>query len=97
MAIACERQDLAEELLDVFSSLPNGLPDEDIRVVRRLAAEESSADVWLQISKLGKESRICLMAAVAYTLHCLKNDPYKCSVFSRAAAEALLAEKKLGA
>ncbi len=51
MAIACERQDLAEELLDVFSSLPNGLPDEDISAVRRLAAEESSADGWLQISK----------------------------------------------
>ncbi|MCR5563043.1 MAG: hypothetical protein K6F46_06710 [Desulfovibrio sp.] len=96
MAIACERQDLAEELLDVFSSLPNGLPDEDISAVRRLAAEESSADVWLQISKLGKEERICLMAAVAYTLHCLNNDAYKCSVFSRSAAEALRAEKKSG-
>ncbi len=96
MAIEFERQDLAEELLDVLSSIPEGLTDEDIRVVRRLAAEESSADVWLHTSALDKDSRICLMAAVTYTLHCLKNDPYKCAVFSRAVAEAFLDEKKSG-
>ncbi len=91
MAIASERQDLAEALLDIFSRLPNGLTDEDIRVVRHLAAEEGSSDIWLQASTLDKETRICLMAAVAYTLHGLKNNPYKCSVFTRATAEALLA------
>ena len=34
MAIAYDRQDLAEELLDVLSSLPRGLNDDDIRFVR---------------------------------------------------------------
>lgn len=91
MAIASARQDLVEALLDVFSRLPNGLTEEDIRIVRHLAAEEASSDIWSQTATLDKQSRICLMAAVAYTLHGLKNDPYKCSVFSRATAEALLA------
>ncbi|WP_297671905.1 hypothetical protein [uncultured Desulfovibrio sp.] len=97
MAIAYDRQDLAEELLDVFSSLPRGLNDDDIRFVRRLAAEESAADHWLQTAHLDKETRLSLMAAVAYVLRCLKNDPYKCAVFTRAAAEAVLAEKKSAA
>lgn len=97
MAIVCERQDLAEELLDVLSSLPHGLDDEDIRVVRRLAVEESTADHWLQTARLDEESRLGLMAAVAYVLRCLKGDAYKSSVFVRAAAAALLAERKMAA
>lgn len=96
MTPANELMNLAEEFLDIVSSLPNGLTDDDIRAVRRLAAEDSSADVWLQTSTLSMESRICLMASVAYTLHCLRNDPYKCAVFSRAAAEAFLEEEKSG-
>ncbi|MBQ9453070.1 MAG: hypothetical protein IJU65_07250 [Desulfovibrio sp.] len=97
MAIVCERQDLAEELLDVFSSLPHGLNDNEIRIIRRLAAEESSADHWLQTTGLDQESRLGLIAAVAYVLHCLKNDPHKCTVFTRSVAEALLNEKNMAA
>ena len=97
MAIVCERQGLAEELLDVLSGISHGLSEEDIRIVHRLAAEESSADHWLQTVNMDAEARLGLMAAVAYALRCLKNDPYKCSVFVRAAAEAFLAEKKSAA
>ncbi|MBO4300477.1 MAG: hypothetical protein J5861_02630 [Desulfovibrio sp.] len=97
MTIVCDRQNLAEEFVDVLSSLPQGLGEDDIRIVRRLAAEDSSADHWLQTTHLDKEARIILMASVAYVLHCLKGDPYKCSVFARSAAEALLSEKKLAA
>ncbi|MBQ9405835.1 MAG: hypothetical protein IJU37_03735 [Desulfovibrio sp.] len=93
MAIVCDRQNLAEELLDVFSNLPHGLSEEDIRIVRSLTAEESAADYWLQTTNLDGEARLGLIAAVCYVLHCLKNDAYKSSVFVRSVAEALLAEK----
>ena len=97
MANAQEQKNFVESLLDVFTRLTNGLTDEDIRVVRHLAADEGPAEVWLQTSTLSHETRICLMASVAYALRSLKNDPYKCAVFSRDGAKALLSEKESGA
>ena len=40
---------------------------------------------------LDYESRLFLYAAVAYSLRCMKRDPYKCAVFVRSAAESLTA------
>lgn len=96
MSIANERQDLAEELLNIFSNLPNGLTEDDIHVVRRMAADEGPAEVWLQTSTLNMETRICLIAAVAYALRSLENEPYKCSIFSLHAAKIFLETKKSG-
>ena len=62
-----------------------------LRRARELAEEEGPQDHWLLTNHLDYESRLFLCAAVAYSLRCMKRDPYKCAVFVRSVAESLTA------
>lgn len=89
MSALLEREDLAEEIRGLYSRLTGSARDEDLRLVRKLAEEESPQDHWLMTNHLDYESRFFLYAAVAYAMRCMKRDPYKCAVFVRSAAESL--------
>lgn len=45
--------------------------------------------------ELDYESRVFLLVAAAYALRCMNNNSYKCAIFMRGAAEALLQDKKI--
>lgn len=93
MSALPEREYLAEEICDLYTRLTGGDYSEDLRRARELAEDEGPQDHWLLTNHLDYESRLFLYAAVAYSLRCMKRDPYKCAVFARSAAESLTAAR----
>lgn len=91
MSALPEREYLAEEICDLYTRLTGGDYSEDLRRARELAEEEGPQDHWLLTNHLDYVSRLFLCAAVAYSLRCMKRDPYKCAVFVRSVAESLTA------
>ena len=88
------QKNVSEDVVQLFSRLPFGPKDNELKAVRRLAAEEGPADHWLETANLPNDSRTALMMAAAYIYNCVQNDPYKSSVFVRLATEALEREMK---
>lgn len=90
-----DRSYLPEMLYELYSTLTGGEHEEDMMRACVLAQEESTADHWLMTRDLDYESRVFLLAAAAYALRCMNNNSYKCAIFMRSAAEALLQDKKI--
>lgn len=88
------RSYLTEMMYEMYNILTEGSHEEDLMHACALAEEESPADHWLMTKDLDYESRLFLFAATAYALRCMNNNSYKCAIFVRSAAEAILQEKR---
>ncbi len=85
-----DRSYLSEMIYELYNILTEGNHENDMMRVCALAEEESAADHWLMTKDLDYGSRIFLFAATAFALRCMNNNSYKCAIFVRSAAEALL-------
>ncbi len=89
MSALSEREYLAEEICELYSKLAGDAYAEDLNRARDLAQSDAPHDHWLQTNRLDYESRLLLYLSAAFAMRCMKNEPYKCAVFMRNAAEAL--------
>lgn len=89
MSALSEREYLAEEICELYSKLAGDAYAEDLNRARDLAQSDAPHDHWLQTNRLDYESRLFLYLSAAFAMRCMKNEPYKCAVFMRNAAEAL--------
>lgn len=87
------QQNLSEDIHSIFTSLTRGGDESLWRSAEQIAGEQEPRDHWLQTDKLPYEARLFLSAATAFSLRCLKDNPYKCAVLTRDMAETLAHSK----
>lgn len=91
--MSANTQTLSEDIRSLYARLTGDDFGDDLQLAHQMAQEEAPHDHWLQSNKLGYEARLFLSAATAFSMRCLKNDPYKCAVLTRSMAESLAQSK----